>query len=106
MHWNAAGASLANGVERIIPACRAVRLVFNVVVVAKQVCVRGDGLRRLTMIQCPDCFGSVNILAVYGAGLLLRLRDSVFDAWNGNGRQKAYNGHDDHDFDQCETRRG
>jgi len=76
---------------------------LNVGAVAKEVGVGGDCGGRLMIFHGPLHLGSVNVLAIQRASSLLRGRHGVFEAGNRYRRQQADDGHNDHDFDECES---
>src|SRR5438876_9398894 len=73
----AARALLLNGVERISAPGRTFRLVFDVSRLAKEVRVGRRGTRRLMLLERPPPLGSIDVLAVDGAGLPARGLDCV-----------------------------
>src|SRR5947207_693654 len=99
----AARALLLNGVERIRAPGRTFRLVFDVSRLAEEVRVGRRGTRRLMMLERPPPLGSIDVLAVDGAGLPARGLDGVGEVGNGNRRQQTDDGDDDHDFQERES---
>ena len=56
------------------------------------------------MLKRPLLLGAVNLAKVVDAGVHLGLGASLYEVGNGNGRQQADDGHDNHDFNQRESR--
>jgi hypothetical protein len=76
---------------------------FYVGTFAKEVGVRGYGRWRAMIFHGPLQLGAVHVLAIEGAGSLLRGRNGVPETGNRYCRQQTDDGHDDHDFDEGES---
>lgn len=98
-----AGAFFLHRVDRVGPARRTIRLVFDVGSLPEQVGIGGDGGRGLLVFDCPLQLGAINVPAVDGTGPLLGFVDGVAEVGNGDGRQDADDGHYDHDFNEGES---
>jgi len=64
---------------------------------------RSGGTRAFAGFQCPLTCGRINLAEVVDAGIGLRGGAGFHEVGNRDGRQEADDGHDDHDFHQCET---
>jgi len=99
-----ASAFLRHGFEIVEPARGTIRLVLHVGVLAEEVTLGRRRRRRLLVLDAPLEFRSIDILSVHGARLSSRLFNGALDAGNGDRREDADDGHDDHDFDEGKSR--
>ncbi len=70
--------------------------------IAADVRERNSGVGSRLGFQCPLLDSAINLAQVVDAGILLRGGAGPNEVRNGNRRQKADDGHDDHDFHQGE----
>src|SRR6266545_1927026 len=99
----AARALLLSGMERVSATGGTIGFMLEVGALAEEVCVRRGGRGWLMAVQRPLQLGTINVLPVEGASSLLRDFESPSEVGNGDCRQQADDGHDNHNFEECES---